>query len=42
MGYWKRWRLTGTKIGHLLALGLGKRTAILAGINSGSYGHLSR
>lgn len=23
MGYWKQWRLTRTKVGHLLALGAG-------------------
>ncbi len=31
MCYWKQWRHTRTKIGHLLALGVGKRTAILTG-----------
>ncbi|MBK7814301.1 MAG: hypothetical protein IPJ52_08285 [Rhodocyclaceae bacterium] len=40
--YWKQWRLTRTKIGHLLALGVGKRTAILTGISSKSYWHLAR
>ncbi|MBK7235240.1 MAG: group II intron reverse transcriptase/maturase [Sterolibacteriaceae bacterium] len=29
MCYWKQWRSTRTKISHLLALGVGKRTAIL-------------
>lgn len=42
MCYWKQWRLTRTKIGHLLALGVGKRTAILTGVSSKSYWHLSR
>ena len=42
MCYWKQWRLTRTKIGHLLALGVDKRTAILTGISSKSYWHLSR
>jgi RNA-directed DNA polymerase len=42
MCYWKQWRLTRTKIGHLLALGVGKRTAILTGISSKSYWRLSR
>ena len=42
MCYWKQWRLTRTKIGHLLALGVGKRTAVLTGISSKSYWHLSR
>lgn len=42
MCYWKQWRLTRTKIGHLLALGVGKRAAILTGISSKSYWHLSR
>ncbi len=34
MCYWKQWRHTRTKIGHLLALGVSKRTAILTGISS--------
>ena len=42
MCYWKQWRLTRTKVGHLLALGVGKRMAILTGISSKSYWHLSR
>jgi len=42
MCYWKQWRLCRTKISHLLALGVGKRTAILTGISSKSYWHLSR
>ncbi|MDP3033102.1 MAG: group II intron reverse transcriptase/maturase [Rhodocyclaceae bacterium] len=42
MCYWKQWRLTRTKIGHLLALGVGKRTAILTGVSGKSYWHLSR
>jgi RNA-directed DNA polymerase len=42
MCYWKQWRLTRTKIGRLLALGVGKRTAILTGISGKSYWHLSR
>lgn len=42
MCYWKQWRHTRTKIGHLLALGVSKRTAILTGISSKSYWHLSR
>lgn len=42
MCYWKQWRLTRTKIGQLLALGVDKRTAILTGISSKSYWHLSR
>ena len=42
MCYWKQWRLRRTKISHLLALGVGKRTAILTGISSKSYWHLSR
>ena len=42
MCYWKQWRPTRTKISHLLALGVGKRTAILTGISSKSYWHLSR
>ena len=42
MCYWKQWRLCRTKISHLLALGVGKRTAILTGVSSKSYWHLSR
>lgn len=42
MCYWKQWRLTRTKIGHLLALGVGRRTAIITGVSSKSYWHLSR
>lgn len=32
----------GTKVRNLLALGTGKRAAILTAINSKSYWHLSR
>jgi len=42
MCYWKQWRHARTKIGHLLALGVGKRTAVLTGVSSKSYWHLSR
>ena len=42
MCYWKRWRWARTKVRHLLALGTGKRTAILTAISSKSYWHLSR
>lgn len=42
MCYGKQWQLTRTKIGHLLALGGDKRTAILTGVSSKSYWHLSR
>lgn len=42
MCYWKQWRQTRTKVRHLLALGVGKRTAILTAISSKSYWHLSR
>jgi len=42
MCYWKQWRYTRTKVRHLLALGVGKRTAIMTGISSKSYWHLSR
>ena len=42
MCYWKQWRHTRTKIGHLLALGVSKRTAVLMGISGKSYWHLSR
>lgn len=42
MCYWKQWRQTRTKVRNLLALGTGKRTAILTAISSRSYWHLSR
>ena len=42
MCYWKRWRWARTKVRNLLALGTGKRTAILTAISSKSYWHLSR
>jgi RNA-directed DNA polymerase len=42
MCYWKQWRKTRTKVGNLLKLGVGKRTATLTGISSKSYWHLSR
>ena len=42
MCYWKRWRLIRTKVRHLLALGVGKRQAILTAISSKSYWRLSK
>jgi len=42
MCYWKQWRWCRTKVGNLIALGAGKRTAILTAISSKSYWHLSR
>ena len=42
MCYWKQWRSTRTKISHLLALGVGKRMAILTGVSGKSFWHLSR
>ncbi|MGH8632672.1 MAG: group II intron reverse transcriptase/maturase [Burkholderiales bacterium] len=42
MCYWKQWRLCRTKVRNLLALGTGKRAAILTAISSKSYWHLSR
>jgi RNA-directed DNA polymerase len=42
MCYWKRWRLVRTKVRHLLALGVGKRQAILTAISSKSYWRLSK
>lgn len=42
MCYWKQWRKTRTKVGNLLKLGVGRRTAILTGVSSKSYWHLSR
>jgi RNA-directed DNA polymerase len=42
MCYWKQWRYVRTKVKHLLALGTGKRQAILTAISSKSYWRLSR
>jgi RNA-directed DNA polymerase len=42
MCYWKRWRWARTKVRNLLAMGTGKRAAILTAISSKSYWHLSR
>ncbi len=42
MCYWKQRRLCRTKISHLLALGVDRRTAILTGVSGKSYWHLSR
>lgn len=42
MCYWKQWRYARTKVRNLLALGTGKRHAILTAISSKSYWHLSK
>jgi hypothetical protein len=42
MCYWKQWRHTRTKIGHLLAPAVSERMAILTGISRKIYWHLSR
>jgi RNA-directed DNA polymerase len=42
MCYWKQWRRVRTKVRNLLALGTGKRHAILTALSSKSYWHLSR
>ena len=42
MCYWKQWRLCRTKVGNLLKLGVGLRSAILTGVSSKSYWHLAR
>ena len=42
MCYWKQWRRTRTKVRHLLALGTGKRHAILTAFSSKSYWRLSK
>lgn len=42
MCYWKQWRYARTKVKNLLALGTGKRQAILTAISSKSYWRLSR
>ena len=42
MCYWKQWRRVRTKVRHLLALGTGKRQAILTALSSKGYWHLSK
>lgn len=42
MCYWKQWRYVRTKVRNLLALGTSKRHAIMTGLSSKSYWHLSR
>ncbi len=42
MCYWKQWRRARTKVRNLLALGTGKREAILTAISRKSYWHLSK
>jgi RNA-directed DNA polymerase len=42
MCYWKQWRLVRTKVRHLLALGVGKRQAILTAISAKNYWRLSK
>jgi RNA-directed DNA polymerase len=40
--YWKQWRRVRTKVRNLLALGTGRRHAILTALSSKSYRHLSK
>ena len=42
MCYWKQWRDVRTKVRNLLAMGTSKRQAIMTGLSSKSYWHLSR
>lgn len=42
MCYWKQWRLVRTKVRHLLALGVGKRQAILTALSGKSYWRMSK
>ena len=42
MCYWKQWRKVRTKVRNLLALGTSKRQAIMTGLSSKGYWHLSR
>ena len=42
MCYWKQWRLPRTKVRHLLALGVERRSAIATALSHKSYWHLSR
>ena len=42
MCYWKQWRCPRTKMRRLLALGVGRRSAILTAISRRGYWHLAR
>ena len=42
MCYWKQWKRPKTRIRNLLKLGTNKKQAILTGLSSKSYWHLSR
>jgi len=42
MGYWKPWRRVRTKVRHLLALGTGKRQAILTALSRKANQHPAR
>ncbi len=42
MCYWKQWRLTRTKVRHLLALGTDLRSAIRTALSPQGYWHLAR
>ena len=42
MCYWKQWCLARTKVRHLLALGVERRSAIATALSHKSYWHLSR
>ena len=42
MCYWKQWRLTRTKVRHLLALGTDLRNAIRTALSPKGYWHLAR
>ncbi len=42
MCYWKQWKRPKTRIRNLLKLGVHKKQAILTGLSSKSYWHLSK
>jgi len=42
MCYWKQWRKVRTKVRNLLALGTSERHAVVTGLSSKGYWHLSR
>ncbi len=42
MCYWKQWRLRRTKVGNLLKLRVGLRSAVITGASSKCYWHLAR
>jgi RNA-directed DNA polymerase len=42
MCYWKQWRRTRKRVGELMKLGVGERSAVTAGLSRKSYWHLAK